>query len=113
MDCSAGSDCSSVRDTLNAVHFPATQEGTPVASAEYIKYMAAFFNKEPKANKVFDAVKTSYEQAGVFATTQPKVAWIAYNAPSSWSEEKFVISQAAYKLEMVESAGGQVIDDTV
>ena len=37
-------------------------ENTPLGRAEWIKFMAVFFDREELANKVFDSVKTEYLQ---------------------------------------------------
>jgi len=103
---SCGSDCTNVNTQKNGVNVPVTQEAGPVESAEYIKYIAAFFNLEPKANELFAATQTSYAQASSGKSAMPPlVAWITYNAKSDWSAESFVVSQASYKTMMVTNVG--------
>jgi hypothetical protein len=105
-------DCSEVNGLSNGVHVPTTSEDGMLATAEYIKYMGAFFNKEPLANEVYSATKVAYEQAASSASTTPVVAWISYNAYGGpgWNEPEFKVSTASYKLTLVEHAGGANFD---
>jgi len=109
MDCSI--DCAKVNAQKNGVHVPSTQEAGPVENAEYIKYIAAFFNLEPQANELFAATQTSYAQASSGKAAKPLVvAWVSYNEKSDWSAESFVVSQAAYKTTMVTDVGATNLD---
>lgn len=111
LDCASTTplDCSSVRSQSNGVHVPASQEFDPLASAEYIKFVAAFFNKEPQANTAYQATETSYKSIPVTGT--PKVvAWLSY---STYPEASFVLSQATYKLTMVTDSKGANVNGTV
>lgn len=110
MDCSGTGDCTALNSRSNAVHVPTTQDPAPLNSAEYIKYFAAFFNKEPLANERFNAIVSAYRSAATSVSSRPVVAWVSYSAPSSWSEEKFSMSQATYKLNMTTDAGGMNLD---
>jgi len=110
MDCSGTGDCTTVNSRSNAVHVPTTQDPGPLNSAEYIKFFGAFFNKEPLANERFTAIVSAYKSAATSGSSKPVVAWVSYSAPSSWSEEKFSMSQATYKLNMTTDAGGMNLD---
>jgi len=110
MSCSGTGDCTTLNSRSNAVHVPATQDPGPLNSAEYIKYFGAFFNKEPLANERFTAIVSAYKSAATSGSSKPVVAWVSYSAPSSWSEEKFSMSQATYKLNMTTDAGGMNLD---
>ena len=76
-------------DASKDVLFPATADPGPLNRAEWVKYAAAFFNKEVAANKIYDTVKASYgaikaataaarKRAG--APAAPVVAWVSTNA---------------------------------
>jgi len=110
-DC--GSDCSSINSMANGVHVPTTQEDGALATAEYIKYIGAFFNKEPMANDLFTATTLAYNQAASGAApTKPVAAWLSYTTyggPNS-NEPAFAVSQAAYKMSLVTDAGGANFD---
>eukprot|EP00929_Paragymnodinium_shiwhaense_P095905 TRINITY_DN5721_c0_g1_i2.p1 TRINITY_DN5721_c0_g1~~TRINITY_DN5721_c0_g1_i2.p1 ORF type:complete len:507 (+),score=154.69 TRINITY_DN5721_c0_g1_i2:97-1617(+) len=103
MSCSSTTplDCSNVNGKANAVHFAASQAEDTMKSAAYIKFMAAFFNKEREANEFYANLQSSMPSAPTTGA-KPVVAWIAYE---SWSSS-LVLSQAAYKLEIVTRAGG-------
>ena len=77
--------------------------------AEWIKFVAAFFNLEPHANRVFAEIKADFEQikaqtAAALAggAVAPKVLWLAKNSWESFTK----VSTASYKLDYVASAGG-------
>jgi hypothetical protein len=112
MDCTSTSptDCSNVNAASNGVHFGATQAGGPLASAEYVKFIAAFFNKDAEAQQIFDAQLVAYQSVATTISPAPVVAWIS----QGWGGGSLVLSQATYKLEMVTGAGGTNVNgDTV
>lgn len=103
MDCN--SDCSNVRARSNAVHVPATKDNGNLHSAEYIKFLAAFFNLEELALRTFQDTVTSYTGRQASASA-PVVAWIQWN---SWYS-RYELSQATFKLQLVTAAGGRNVD---
>eukprot|EP00434_Breviolum_minutum_P028468 symbB.v1.2.025185.t1/scaffold2422.1/size79552/5 len=105
MDC--GSDCSNVNAQGNAVHFPATKESGNLHSAEYIKFLAAFFNLEAVANNEFQKTVTAYTSYAI-TTNRPVVAWVGYN---SWSK-RYELFQATYRLQLTNAAGGTMVNGT-
>lgn len=105
MDC-ASSGCS----VTNGIAFNPTADPGNLHGAEYIKVMAAFFNKESEANKIFDAKMTAYSSLKV-ANPSFSVAWISYDPATSWNPEaRYVLSRADYKLQMVKDAGYANVD---
>ncbi len=76
-------------------------ETTPLGKAEWIKFFAAFYNKEEKANQLFTEIKTEYQKA-------KELALQAKNSPT-------VLSGAMYKdvwyLPQGESWAAQFIAD--
>lgn len=103
MDCN--SDCSNVRARSNAVHVPATKDNGNLHSAEYIKFLAAFFNLEELALRTFQDTVTSYTGRQASASA-PVVAWIQWN---NWYS-RYELSQATFKLQLVTAAGGRNVD---
>jgi len=103
MDCSGS--CTDLRARSNAVHFPATKDSGNLHSAEYIKFMAAFFNLEGLANELFESSVAAYKQSRI-TSNSPVIAWIS----SSDYATAFVLSQASYKKELVEAVGGENLD---
>jgi hypothetical protein len=112
MDCNFDGTCGNVNGEAKGVHFSASQDPGPLRSAEHIKFIAAFFNKEELASQLFANTLAAYTSASVGATTKPVVAWVSFEAESQWSKAKFVLSQASYKLKMVLDAGGANVDGT-
>ncbi|KAL2652028.1 hypothetical protein R1flu_020156 [Riccia fluitans] len=88
----------------NAVSFDATFDGGPLKRAEWIKYMATFFNAEDRAHEVFSYVNASYQCLNMSRSgstgTNPLVAWLSFSGVS-WT-----ISGAAYKMQFDLDAGG-------
>ena len=91
------------------VDFAATSDPGVLARAEWIKYIAAFFNLEPHANRVFAEIKAEFEtvkartaDAVAGGVAAPKVLWVT--AASSWGAAS--ISTASYKMDFVNAAGG-------
>jgi len=107
---SCASPCDNVRETGNGVHVPASYDSGLLETAEYIKFFAAFFNKEPKANDLYLGMQRDFESATSGVTEKPTVAWITTRGPPYYSEE-YIISLAAYKAEMAQVAGGANLKD--
>jgi len=90
----------------NVVHFSASQDPSPLNSAEHIKFIAAFFNKEREANQLFDKKVSTYQSQRVTKSPVPRVAWIQKD---SWGSE-YDISLAHYKTQFVLDAGGSNVN---
>ena len=82
--------------------------------AEWIKFAAPFFNKEPEANSVFNAIESRFDavvkdvETAARGKTSPRVAFITtFGSPGG------VISIAAFKQEIVAKAGGTNVDPTI
>ena len=90
------------------VDFSATFDSGALARAEWIKYLAAFFNLEPHANRVFAGIKAEFDQtkeltAAAAAAVAPKVLWISDYCDGGCAA---TISTASYKMDYVKAAGG-------
>jgi len=98
MDCTSSSDCDNVNNEAKGVHFSATQDPAPLQSAEHIKFMAAFFNKEELASQLFSTTLASYTSAAVVVSPKPLVAWIQFTTMggAGWDEHQFELSQVDY-----------------
>ena len=95
--------------------------------AEWIKFAAAFFNKEPEANRVFEDIKSRFEEIEglvmakrMLGVASPRVAYLTPGAPGgsccggyTWAATGPSISIAAYKEETVSKAGGTNVDPTI
>lgn len=113
MDCHWSGACDNVNKQAKGVHVSAPQDPSPLHSAEHIKFIAAFFNKEALATQLFASTVAAYANAASAASPKPLVAWISFTAASEWSPASFDLSQASYKLKMVVDAGGANVDGAV
>merc|ERR1719162_1443010 len=93
------------------VDFKASSDPSALGRSEWIKYLAAFFNLEPHANRVFAGIKAEYEKTQALTTAAvaggvvaPKVLWI--NTASAWSPAS--IATPSYKMDSIKAAGGVV-----
>ena len=91
------------------VDFAATSDTSALGQAEWIKYIAAFFNLEPHANRVFAGIKTEVEKTQALTTAAvaggvvaPKVLWVT--TASAWGPAS--VSTVSYKMDFVKAAGG-------
>ena len=94
------------------VDFAATSDPGVLARAEWIKYIAAFFNLEPHANRVFAEIKAEFEtvkartaDAVAGGVAAPKVLWVTAATTGQWGRPAS-ISTASYKMDFVNAAGG-------
>ena len=85
------------------VAFDSTSDPGALARVEWIKFVAAFFNLEPHANRIFAEIKAEYDQTEAAAaaalaagTVAPKVLWIS--AASAWGPA--TISTVSYKMDL-------------
>lgn len=101
-----------------SVAFTATRDPGAVRRAEWIKFLAPFFNKEVEANRLFDGVASAYnatrraaaEQAG--DGPRPKVAWVSKsNVSKAWGYDfdgpAYGVFFTPYKAQLIADAGGQ------
>jgi len=113
-DCNFDGTCGNVNKLAKGIHVSASQDPSPLHSAEHIKFIAAFFNKEEVATQLFAKTVAAYTSAASSlassSSPKPTVAWISHTAGSKWAKESFDLSQATYKLKMVVDAGGVNVD---
>jgi len=107
MDCTG--DCSNVHKRTNGVNVPTTHDSSPLRIAEYIKFLAAFFNLDPKGNELHSEVVEGYRNAAVDKNENPTVAWVSF---TTYPDDAFELSQAAFKLAMVTHVAGQNVNAT-
>lgn len=84
--------------------------------AEWVRFVAAFFNEEAKADQIFTEIQTDYNALKAMAVQlktdsntewkgqRPKVAFIS----KTW-DGKLEFVNAQYKIDFVEDAGGQMV----
>ena len=95
----------------NGIAVTATSELTPLARAEWIKFVALFFNQEAVANEIFAGIQERYlcrrqgALAAVAQATKAKVAWTSYQ---DWgAAPQWVLAGAAYKQALARDAGAE------
>ncbi|KAL3897599.1 MAG: hypothetical protein SGPRY_013017 [Prymnesium sp.] len=95
------------------VKFDASSDKGMLNRAEWVKFAAAFFNKEPEANLIFEGIRSRFEDvnkttqsARLSGTSSPVAAYVTYN---SW-ESAYRISDDEYLKESILKAGGRLID---
>ncbi|PNW86303.1 hypothetical protein CHLRE_02g081050v5 [Chlamydomonas reinhardtii] len=105
-----------------AITFTATADPGPLNRAEYIKYVATFFNREAAANTAFNAIVSAYNANKQLAATylsknsavSPLVAWIyyqpKYDSATYKAPEQVVLYFNAYRRQYVQDAGGRLHD---
>mmetsp|Transcript_5462 Transcript_5462/g.15217 ORF Transcript_5462/g.15217 Transcript_5462/m.15217 type:complete len:1142 (+) Transcript_5462:194-3619(+) len=101
------------------IQFSATQDPGALQRAEWYKFLGLFFNQDLEADKLYDEVAASYKHHSGKAlaksgSNKAVVAWCTYNAPSNWNSMANVVCHTGgifqYKLELVEAAGGELLD---
>ncbi|KAI8471552.1 MAG: hypothetical protein J3K34DRAFT_231734 [Monoraphidium minutum] len=96
-------------DAAKDILFPVTADPGPLNRAEWVKFVAAFFNKEVDANAAFDSIKGTYNTLRQLVATKnaeddaeprPSVAWVSTNATGV----SFRLDP--YKVTLIKDAGG-------
>ena len=94
---------------------------TALARAEWIGFVAAFYNKEGEAAKQFTAIKDAYTSLSRPVTdSSMKVLWVSYyaditgfgltdSAGKAIGGALYIVSFAPYKVDLSESAGLSIL----
>ncbi|CAG9460759.1 unnamed protein product [Pedinophyceae sp. YPF-701] len=96
------------------VAFTGSKDPGTLNRMEWIKFIAAFFNKERDANVHFDKVASEYaehkrdaEAAAAAAGSKKTVAWVGYTGP--FFGDTYYLSYAAFKMDHITDAGGAAV----
>ena len=86
------------------------REGTPLGRAEWIKYVALFYNAEAEAQATYDTIVTAYNEARELAASvpedqRPDVLW---NSFSAFSEVWSIPGTETYAGRLIQDAGGLI-----
>ena len=91
--------------TLIDVAFDASSDPGMLHRAEWVKFVAAFFNLEPEANRVFEGISERFAATAAAVTAARlagaptlRAAFVSYSAASSWGAEVSVCWAAARTL---------------
>ncbi|MBN8731306.1 MAG: ABC transporter substrate-binding protein [Acidobacteria bacterium] len=93
---------------LHAIPISDHTEPTPLARAEWIKFLALFFNKEREANQIFDGIASRYHTlSGVTASVRHRPTVLAGFASSRdiWSAH----GGRNYMASLIHDAGGEYV----
>ena len=87
------------------------REDSPLARAEWIKYVALFLNAEQASSERYDEITTAYEQAHELVAVIPederkRVLW---NYFSPYSDSWTIPGKETYVGQLIEDAGGVVV----
>ncbi|KAJ1724957.1 hypothetical protein LPJ53_000811 [Coemansia erecta] len=106
-------------DTANTVYSVEYLEGSALGRSEWVKFFAAFFNAEERANTLFDSIDSNYQCFSTKANDEyndirPVVAWTSYAAPTEYNNNTayWQISFADYKYDIVRDAGARMLNTT-
>lgn len=96
------------------IQFNAVNEETPLARAEWIKFVSIFYGLEYNATRIFDAIEQSYdcnrkiiqENSGLF--TKIKVAWLESFYPS---KALWRMNDIIYRKNLLSDAGAEIVTE--
>ncbi len=88
---------------LNVVINAEWMEYTPLGRVEWIKFLAAFFNKEREAKTIFDTIATTYEQMVAKTKEITEKSTVFLNAP--YNGEWWIPGGNTYLVKFLEDAG--------
>ncbi|KAJ2890415.1 hypothetical protein IWW38_004144, partial [Coemansia aciculifera] len=91
-------------DGSKSVRLPSDDSLTPLQRAEWIKFVAAFFNLEEQASKLFDSISAAYSchQGNMqYLKSAPHAYWVEYTKDPT----TYQIVTSAYQKDLLASAG--------
>ncbi|KAJ2664009.1 hypothetical protein IWW48_001021 [Coemansia sp. RSA 1200] len=106
-------------DPANTVLTAEYMESSALGRSEWLKFFAAFFNAEERANDLFEQIEANYDclaskAAAEYNDIRPVVAWTSYAAPTEYNNNTayWQISYADYKYDVVRDAGARMLNTT-
>lgn len=82
-------------------------ETTPLGRAEWVKFIAAFFNQEGEANALFDEVSGSYEALVALTADVESRPLVMVNA--MFGDTWYASGGDSYMARLIEDAGGEYV----
>lgn len=82
-------------------------EESPLAKLEWLKFIAAFYGLEQKADMIVDSVSSSYNKIAAMATKQPVKPVVLLGLP--WNGTWYVSGGKSYTAALIRDAGGEYI----
>jgi len=92
---------------LNIVLINDYNETHPLARAEWIKMIAAFYDKEQLADSIFTSIETTYLQLAAQVAGKQNKPTVFCNLP--WKEVWYMPSGNSYFAKFIEDAGGNFL----
>eukprot|EP01083_Nonionella_stella_P090973 254282_1 len=91
---------------------------SPLHHSQWIKFYAAFFNMDKRANEIYDGIEKRYlchSAAAKNLVPESGAFLVAFVEFAHWKkpQPKFLVSTASYKVDLVEDAGGRFLTPTV
>ncbi|KAH7307385.1 hypothetical protein KP509_22G056700 [Ceratopteris richardii] len=101
---------SNLQNQSNFISFDAWSDRGPLQRAEWIKFLASFFDMEERANDVYNKIQSNYQCLNASSKginiSKPSVAWMTYSMASGiWT-----FSKESFKLQLISDAGGLNLD---
>lgn len=84
-------------------------EDHPLGKLEWIKFLAAFYNKDNEANEYFNKIESEYRQLLSLTDTISKKPYVLFGLP--WKDVWYVPGGKSYLAKLVDDAGGTYIWD--
>ncbi|MBJ7579324.1 ABC transporter substrate-binding protein [Devosia sp. MC532] len=97
---------------ISVVNHSDWQETTPLGRAEWIKFVAALYNEEAKANAVYDEITAGYATAvaSVAHLTDEQKPWVL--SGSAFEGTFFAAGGASFVAASIVDAGGRYVFET-
>ncbi len=92
---------------LNVVLNSDYLESQPLGRAEWVKFIAAFFNAEAEANAIFDEVESSYHELSEVAAEAESRPTVLANA--MFGDTWYVSGGGSYAAQLIADAGGDYV----
>jgi len=100
----------SVSTSAKFVAVPASSDPGALNRAEWVKFIALFFNMETSSMSVFDQIRQQYSCLSsntkmAIESNPPTVAWISYQAKFGTTPASWFFDNAPYKVNFITAAG--------
>mmetsp|Transcript_7481 Transcript_7481/g.16494 ORF Transcript_7481/g.16494 Transcript_7481/m.16494 type:complete len:575 (+) Transcript_7481:208-1932(+) len=97
------------------VSFDASGDPGALARVEWVKFIAAFFNKEPEANRILESTEERFNAIAAqvratrstLPTLPPRVAFLTFLAGYGTTPSRWEIEQTEYLLDILSHAGAR------
>jgi iron complex transport system substrate-binding protein len=95
---------------INTILNASWRENTPLARAEWIKYMSLFYNLEDQAEAIYDDISSQYNEASELAASIPteERQTVLWNYFSPYSDSWTIPGAETYIGAMIADAGGDI-----